>query len=316
MQQLLEILWLNPTWLLPYGGPWLVPFWEGLLALAVLGLIYSGLYLLQRKLAVIALTTTRDCLTHPLFYLLCLIGGALLVLFCVLPYNTFGEDMRLLKDSALSLIMVFGIIMGLWTAGTSVSEEIEGQTAITLLSKPVTRVQFILGKFFGIVLPIGLVFVVLGIIFLLLIPARMNMRMDQNMDAILPTDYLFEMTQILPGLMLAFFEAVVLTAISVAISTRLPMLANMLLCAAIYALGHLAPMLVEYGGQQYVLVSFVGQLLAVLLPNLESFNIQAAVATGSEVPVAYLGWAFLYCVLYTTAVMFLALIMFDGRDLA
>ena len=54
-----------------------------------------------------------------------------------------------------------------------------------------------------------------------------------------------EMIRLAPGLALAFMEALIFTALSVAISTRLPLLANMTICLVIYALGHLTPLVVE-----------------------------------------------------------------------
>jgi hypothetical protein len=49
---------------------------------------------------------------------------------------------------------------------------------------------------------------------------------------------------------------------------------------------------------------------------LNVFDIQAAIAGGKHVPLDYLGWALLYCVLYSTVAMLLALILFEDRDLA
>jgi hypothetical protein len=125
-----------------------------------------------------------------------------------------------------------------------------------------------------------------------------------------------EVIRIVPGLILAFFETVVLAAISVAISTRLPMLANLLVCSSIYVLGHLVPMLVASSVGKFEIVRFVGMFLATVLPVLDHFNIQAAVAAGADVPTAYLGLALLYCTLYSTIAMLAALAMFEDRDLA
>ena len=87
-----------------------------------------------------------------------------------------------------------------------------------------------------------------------------------------------------PGLVLAFMETVVLTAISVAISTRLPMLPNLVICGSIYVLGHLGPLIVQSSVGQNEFVAFFGQLIALILPVLDHFNIQAAVAGGVPVP--------------------------------
>jgi hypothetical protein len=125
-----------------------------------------------------------------------------------------------------------------------------------------------------------------------------------------------EMVRIAPGLALGLLEAVALGAVSVAISTRLPMLPNLILCASIFAMGHLAPLIVNSRAGQYGLVQFIGQLIATVLPVLDHFDIQAAVATGSTIPLSYLGWAALYCVLYSTVALLLALILFEDRDVA
>ena len=100
-----------------------------------------------------------------------------------------------------------------------------------------------------------------------------------------------EMIGTVPGLVLAFMETVVLTAISVAISTRLPMLPNLVICGSIYVLGHLGPLIVQSSVGQNEFVAFFGQLIALVLPVLDHFNIQAAVAGGVRVPLDYLAWA-------------------------
>ena len=120
----------------------------------------------------------------------------------------------------------------------------------------------------------------------------------------------------LPGLLLAYMETLVLAALSVAISTRLNLLANFTICLTIYLLGHLTPLVVQSNVTSFEIVRFFGQLIATIFPNLEHFNVQAAVAAGVDVPYEYLAWAFCYCLVYSVIAMLLALIMFEDRDLA
>jgi hypothetical protein len=108
----------------------------------------------------------------------------------------------------------------------------------------------------------------------------------------------------------------VLTAISVAISTRLPMMANLMICSTIYVLGNLIPTLVESSMGQFQLVRFMGGLLATVLPVLDYFNIEAGIAAGVKVSPAYLAWATVYAALYSGAALLVALILFEDRDLA
>lgn len=287
------------------------------LALVALVGLYLALRLLMPKVAAIALTTAKESISQPLFYVVLVLGCFALVAFIFIPYNTFGEDVKMLKDSGLTLIMVLSIIVAVWSASVSVSEEVEGRTALTVLSKPVRRRQFILGKFFGILGPVVVLFVVLGFLFLVTVSFKVVYDSRELAKSEPPWQQCYvEMIRIVPGLVLAFLETVVLASISVAMSTRLPMLANLIVCASIYVLGHLVPMLVNSSVGKFEIVRFVGQFIATVLPVLDHFNIQAAVAAGAVVPIEYLGMALLYCLLYTTIAMLLALAMFEDRDLA
>ncbi len=278
-------------------------------------------YLLHRfaapRLSAIALATYKSEIAQPLFSIIVALGTVLLILFIWIPYNTFGEDIKMLKDSGLTLIMVLGIVQAVWAASSSISDEIEGRTALTVLSKPIGRPSFIVGKFLGIFWTVAVLFIVLGLLLLIVVAYKpiYDGRESSTQDITWQLCHL-EMTSVIPGLALAFMETMVLAALSVAISTRLPWLANLVICFTIYALGHLTPLIVQSSMGQFVFVQFFGQLIATIFPNLDHFNIQAAVAAGVPVPPLYLAWALVYCLIYSVIAMLLALALFEDRDLA
>ena len=107
-----------------------------------------------------------------------------------------------------------------------------------------------------------------------------------------------------------------LVSISVAISTRLPIVPNLIICFTVYMLGHFVPILVESSAGQFELVRFFGLLLAAVLPVLDHFNVSASIATGQIVPWSYVGWAGLYALLCCSAAILLSLLLFEDRDLA
>lgn len=300
--------WLTPLWTVGLGA---------IVALVVLYVIGFALRMAAPKVAAIAQVTAKEGISQPLFYVILAVGVFALILFPFVSYNTFGEDVKMLKAEGLTLIKVLAIVLALWTASVSIADEIEGRTALTLLSKPVARTQLILGKFLGILVPIAIVFIVLGVFFLGSISYKVvyDARETANPDPT-PIDCMREMLQVTPGLGLAFMEAVVLAAVSVAISTRLPMLPNLVISSAVYVLGHLVPTLVASLAGQFPLVSFAGWFLAAVLPGLEHFNMETGISTGQAVPVAYLLGAGLYCALYSLAALILALLLFEERDLA
>jgi hypothetical protein len=288
-------------------------------ALSVVGLyaVYLLINLVAPRASIIAQATAKEAISQPLFMLLIGIGIAALALYVYVPYNTFGEDVKMLKTSGMTTIKVLAIIFALWTASVSVADEIEGRTALTVLSKPVGRRQFILGKFLGIIWPILLMFLILGAVFLLTVSYKVVYDARESAkQAPLWEECFAEVVRIVPGLILAFFEAVVMAAISVAISTRLPMLPNLVICGSIYVLGHLAPLIVKSSVGEIVFVKFIGRLISVVLPVLDHYEIEGAIAGASSVPTEYLLMAGLYSLLYCAAAMLLALIFFEDRDLA
>jgi ABC-type transport system involved in multi-copper enzyme maturation permease subunit len=300
--------WLKPLWLIVVGL---------VVGVGLLMLLGALLRWAAPKVAAISSTTRKEAMSQPLFYLLLAIGICCLISFPFVPYNTLGEDIKVVKDEGLTMIMVLSIIMAVWTASLSVADEIEGRTALTLLSKPVGRREFIFGKFLGILAPVAIMFLVFGALFLATVSYKV---VYDARESSLPDPTLWdcqkEMLQIAPGLALAFMETVVFAAISVAISTRLPMLANLVICAAVYVLGHLVPVLANSAVGQIEFVRFVANLLAAVLPVLDHFNISAGISGGQDVPFVYLAWAALYCLIYSAVAMLVALLLFEDRDLA
>ena len=287
------------------------------ISVVVVYLLFLAIRWLFPKVAAIAHAAAKSEMAQPLYLVLAGLGIALLTVFLFIPYHTFGEDIKVLKDSGLTLIMVFCIFHAVWAASNSVSEEIDGKTALTVLSKPVGRRQFILGKFTGIAWTEFALFAILGAWFLLVIAYKpiYDGRETSKFDPTWQISFL-EVSRTIPGLVLAFLETLVFVAISVAISTRLPMLANVSICFAIYALGHLTPLIVQSNLNSFEPVSFIGRLIATVLPVLDHFNIQAAIAAGVAVPMSYLATATLYCAIYCAIALLVALILFEDRDLA
>ena len=301
---------------IPHPQMWMVP----ITAISIWSFfaIYMVIQVVFPKVSAIALATSKSEMAQPLYLISLILGGFLIMVFIFIPYNTFGEDVKMLKDSGLTLIMVLAIIVAVYAAGSSVAEEIEGRTALTVLSKPVGRRQFVFGKFLGIVQSVSVMFIVLGVVFLVMISIKVvyDARETANPDPTWQESFV-EMSQTVPGLLLAFMETVVLAALSVAISTRLPLLANFVISLSVYVLGHLTPLIVQSAiAQEFAPVVFIGQLIATIVPVLDHFNIQGAVAAGVPVPFTYLLVSLGYCIIYTTIAMLLALTLFEDRDLA
>jgi hypothetical protein len=296
----------------------------------------------------VALAAFREGVRQPMYWLLSTVAFAILTLSLFIPYFTFGEDHIMYKELGYDIIMFTAVAFGALAASMFVSEEIEGRTALTLLSKPVSRREFLLGKYFGILLAALLMFGFLGCYFegALLYKGFLD-RVDPAAQpewistaiSYAPAGPMADLLQglgfwvdhtlsTLPGLVLAFSQVMVLVAIAVTLATRVPMVVNLSTVAAVFLLSHLTPALVAVGKQAKAqnpgpvaqLLGFVSNLFDVLLPDLEAFRIGPTLLTDNPLPAReftlYLASVTFYGVLYSVIVLLLGLILFEDRDLA
>jgi ABC-type transport system involved in multi-copper enzyme maturation permease subunit len=273
------------------------------------------------KTLTIARATALEAIRQPAFFVLVFVAMILLLVTIFLPYFTFNEDIKMYKDTGLATISFFSLLLALLTSSSTVADEIEGKTAVTLLSKPITRRQFILGKFIGIEAGVLAMYLILG--FFMAVGVYYKTAYDfweSGGAAEELTRRSSHVMQIMPGLALGFMEVTILASISLAISTRMPMIVNLVVCFAIFFLGHLSQVLVDIttqGKQVNELVKFMARLFAWALPSLEFFNAGPAISTGSVIPwVAYVLPALGYCMLYSGAALLFAFLLFENRDVA
>ncbi len=298
----------------------------------VIGLMLVYTYV--SRAGIIARATTKEAIRQPMFIMLMTVALFLLLINTVLPFFSMGDDVKMLKECGIATILICCLLLAVWTSSLSIAEEIEGKTAMTLLSKPITRRQFVIGKYLGVlqavmVLAAPLVCVLVFLVYYkvgydareasLDIPDWFAWTSIAGIKFPLPTGArLDSVAQLFPGLVLIIMESAVLTAVSVAISTRLPMIVNMIVCFTIFVVGNLTPVLVhaDAANAQIEFVQFMGQLIATVLPQLEIYSVEAVIATNAVVPPSYLLTVFFYTACYCAVAILLALILFEDRDLA
>ncbi len=100
----------------------------------------------------VAFAAFRESCRQPMFWLILIGAKNLIWLSVVIPYFTFGDDYKMMKQIGFDIVMLSAVLFGVLASSMSISEEIEGRTAVTLMSKPVNRRQFLIGKFLGIVM--------------------------------------------------------------------------------------------------------------------------------------------------------------------
>lgn len=296
------------------------------------------------KTGAITLAAFQEGIRQPMFWMLTIFGVLAMAVSIVIPYFTFGEETKMVKELTYALTMLFPAVFGVINASISVAEEIEGRTAVTLLSKPVTRRDFLIGKYLGIMLGGAFMTMLLSWTLIWVVLAKYHYEYQPQITTLPPdpiwlTDLIRETfgqtisgdllkglglwandcAEALPGLAIGFGQVMTLIAISVALATRVPMVVNVAACLVVYFLGHLAPIMTEVS-QGIALVHFMAQLFELLLPALAVFDVSSAIIREAPLdPERYAIYAsnvVLYAILYTAIALLVGLILFEDRDVA
>jgi ABC-type transport system involved in multi-copper enzyme maturation permease subunit len=304
-------------------------------------LVFAVLLLVWPKAGAVALAAFREGIRQPMFWLLVGIGLFCWILLPYIPYFTFGEDYKMVKELGYDLTMLLPVVFVVLNAATSISDEIEGRTAITLMSKPVSRRQFLLGKYVGILMAALVITCLLGWTFNIVLwykpyydgeplpPAAWREPFreayaglgDITVSFVVGIREWFDVAlAALPGQVLGFGQVMVLGAIAVALATRLPMVVNIVVCLMVFFLGHLSQVLVQVSEQRFQLVNFLARFFDALLPGMEFFNLGVLIARDMPPPptqfAMYVGSVMLYATLYSAIALLFGLILFEDRDLA
>lgn len=110
----------------------------------------------MRQVVFIAANTFRELLRQPFFLLLTTVSALFTVFLACVPYFGFGDDPKMVKDMTLAVLLLSGLLLSVLCASSTVAQEIRHGTALTVLSKPVGRLTFLLGKYLGLALAVML----------------------------------------------------------------------------------------------------------------------------------------------------------------
>ncbi|MCF6175991.1 MAG: ABC transporter permease subunit [Victivallaceae bacterium] len=118
-----------------------------------------------------------------------------------------------------------------------------------------------------------------------------------------------------PALLLLFMAVATMGTITVAIASRLDMVANLSICTAIFFLGLISSYLFNNQSDSQLL-NFINSSMYALLPNWQFFWLADALASQQQIPTSYVLWTLLYTLLYMLMCSIWAIVMFQNLELA
>lgn len=247
----------------------------------------------------IAINTFRESARNKMFYLLVFFGILFALSSKLISFLTLGDAMKVLKDTGLAAINFFCVLIAIFTGINLVYKEIEKKTVYNILSKPVTRDEFIIGKFLGLGLTMLTALGSMAGIFFLFI-ALSGGGLDFKIAL-----YFF----------MLFLELLVIVAISLLFSSFTTPILSFIFTVSLYLIGHVMWTFNEF--KSYLKIpawrTFT-HVIYYLLPNLDKFNIKNEVVLNTALDPLTLLFAILYALAYILALLALAMIIFRKRE--
>jgi ABC-type transport system involved in multi-copper enzyme maturation permease subunit len=252
----------------------------------------------MRRILSISLNTFRETLREKLLYNLLIFALLMIGSSILLSRLTLGDANRLILDLGLASINIFGVIIAIFVGIGLVSKEIDKKTIYTILSKPVPRYEFLLGKYLGLCMTL-LVNTAIMVTGLLLVLKFMQVPIEL---------VLFK------SVLLIYVELLVVTAVALLFSTFTSSTLSAIFTLAIYVIGHLSADLKNLGGKLDSVSRSVVNTLYYLMPNLERFNLKGQVIHQLDVGMTDMVLIICYGMAYATLVLLVATIIFQRRD--
>jgi ABC-type transport system involved in multi-copper enzyme maturation permease subunit len=247
----------------------------------------------------IALNTFREARRNRVLYTTLFFGVALIGLSVIFTEVTFVAHDRILRDFSFATMNIFALGLAVFLGIGMVNREIEKKTIYTVVSKPVPRWAFIVGKWLGLLLTMVVTSsLMFGGFLLVLVSYR------SPLSSLLFVPWLTLMV-----------EVMVVIAFAIFCSTWTSSLLSAVFALGMVVIGHSVRDIRLFGSQSdEPMVRRASSWVYHALPDLERFNFKSTVALLEPVQAGDVGFAIGYGLLWSAAFLFAAILVFQRRD--
>jgi ABC-type transport system involved in multi-copper enzyme maturation permease subunit len=254
------------------------------------------------KVLAVALNTSREAIRNKVLYSILLFACLVTGISAAFGAASLGDTLKFVKDFSLFSISLFGVVTTVVLGVSLLAKELGKRTIYNVLSKPVQRWQFLVGKFLGLLATLAVMMALMTVALLTLL-FFLEGRIDW---------------QIVPVVAVMLLELGILSAVAIFFSSIVvtPALAG-LFTAAMFIAGRSTPMLSYLmTPDQPTTLRYTARGLQVLLPHLNQFYIADRIAHGAALPPAYYTHAIVYAVAYAALLLIASVAIFRHREFA
>lgn len=251
------------------------------------------------RIVSIAANTFRETIRNKILYAILAFALFVIGISYFLADLSIGELTRIIADVGLACIHVFGVIMAVFIGITLVSQEVERKTIYLILSKPVPRWEFIVGKAIGLSATLLLMTLVMATTLFLV-----HLGYGRSPE---------------PGIFIAsagiFLELIMLISIASFFSTFTTPVLSAIFTLSMFFIGHVSSDLLVFGARSAsASVRWASRIVFYALPDLEYFNWKNEVVYGGVRSFGLPGMAVGYLCSYCAAVVLAACLIFSRKD--
>ena len=247
----------------------------------------------------IAVNTAREAIRSKFLYTLLFFSLAMMLLGSVLSMLSYVERERMVQDFAFASIRLFSVAIAVFIGVGLIHKEVERRTVYTILSKPLSRAEFLIGKYTGLILIIWLQVAIMASFF-----AGVSLLMGAPLG----------FTHLAALALIAVEVAVVVALATLFSSFTTPLLASFFSCGLWFA-GHLTRDLRDHGANSSsALVREGTAWMHRILPDLESFNLSIEASHQLPVAASDIWFPALYGAGYVAIILASAAMIFERRD--
>jgi len=251
------------------------------------------------RVIAIARNTFREALRDKMLYVLVVFSVVLVVSTRIMSPLALGEGVKITKDIGLSAISFFGMLAIIVMGTGLVHKEIDKRTIFVILAKPVSRQEFILGKF------LGMADALIAIVLVMLITLELTLLVSRAGFDVL----------VLKAGFLTFIELLVMTSIAVLFSSFSTTALSAIFTFSFYVVGHFTGDILLFAAKlPSAFTQHVCRFLYYVLPDLQLFNVRGMVVHGMDVSTERLLAATAYGLLYAAGALLLSAVVFSRRD--
>lgn len=258
------------------------------------------------KITALAVTTFREEVRRKVFLFLLLFAGVMIASSWIFSFFTGSEEMKIIKDMGLTSIWLAGTVIAMVMGIRMIPGEIDKRTIYTILSKPISRTEYLLGKYFGGMLTLAANTAIMAVVFMIVVAIKSHQVQPPQ-----PVDF-----RLLEQVLLAYLQFCLLLAMTLMFSTFLTPIMNGSISLFALIVGNLSDTLLDVIKMSRNAVVEAGlRVLYYLVPNWQNFSVQDALVRGDEpIAASYVAKIALYGILYTVILLIIAVQAFRNQE--